>query len=119
MTEFTITGGNDELLSIAQAHRGDIILVDFYADWCDPFKAIAPHAHALVKKYASKAGFRRVVLCKVNVEEEGNEDLCQAYQIRAMPTFVWISNTNVVHRMEGADRSQLESKTAELCAPRS
>jgi thioredoxin 1 len=119
MAEYQITKGNNELLNIADTHRDDIIMLDFYADWCGPCKAIAPKAHGLFKEYANKAGCRRLVLCKVNVDEDDNQGLCSAYKVRAMPTFVWISNMKVVNRLEGADSAILEKTTADLCIPRS
>ena len=113
--EYHIENGNTELLDLADQHRDAIILLDFYADWCGPCKAISPKLHDLVKEYAQ--GYRRLLVFKVNVEDEGNEDLCSAYKIRAMPTFVWIANKKVVHRLEGANYAAVSNKTAELCIP--
>jgi len=115
--EIQITKGNDQLLLIANRHRDDIILVDFYAQWCGPCKAITPLIHDLAEHYANKAGCRRLVVCKVDVDDERNDDICAAYKVRAMPTFVWISNMNVVERLEGADSEALKLATKTLCIP--
>lgn len=112
--EYEITSGNSELLAIADQHRDDIILLDCYAQWCGPCKAIAPLVHKLVKLFS--AGGRRLVLCKVDVDEEGNEDLCTAYKVRAMPTFVWISNMTVLDRMEGANGAHLQQLCEKHCS---
>ena len=111
--EYHITRGNTELLSIANQHRDDIILLDFHAVWCGPCKAIAPQLHKLTEEY--KDSTKRVVLCKVDVDTEGNEDVCEAYKVSAMPTLVWISNMNMMERLEGANSKRIAAITEELC----
>lgn len=113
--EYEISGGNDELLAIATSHRNDIILVDFYAEWCGPCKKIAPMLHEFVAHYGKRRdGGARLVLCKVNVEEPGNDDLVSAYKVNAMPTLVWIANMKVMKRIEGADAAKIQTITEEL-----
>ena len=56
----------------------------------------------------------RLVLCKVNVEEPGNDDLVTAYKVNAMPTLVWIANMKVMKRIEGANADKIQAITEEL-----
>lgn len=103
--------GNDELLAVATKHKNDIVLIDFSAKWCGPCKALAPKLHALVDKL-NQLDSKRVILCVVDVDE--NDALSEAYKITAMPTLVWISNMNMVGRVEGADIKKIEETTRSL-----
>ncbi|VDK50846.1 unnamed protein product [Gongylonema pulchrum] len=79
-----------------------LMVVDFYAEWCGPCRMIAPHVHNLSEKY------QQVVFIKVNVE------ICRQtsaqFQIRAMPTFVLLSNGQELDRLLGANVEMLEAK---------
>jgi len=113
--EYQVSGGNEDLLAIASSHTKDIVLIDFYADWCGPCKKIAPVLHDLVSHHAKRRdGGPRLVLCKVNVEDEGNEDLVAAYAVSAMPTLVWIADMKVMKRIEGANIEKIRAITEEL-----
>merc|ERR1712048_771830 len=54
-------------------------LIDFYADWCGPCKAIAPELEKMAEKYTG------VQFAKVNVDD--NEEVAAQEEISAMPTF--------------------------------
>lgn len=59
-------------------------VVDFYADWCRPCKAIAPHFDSLAKLYAGKVNFY-----KVNIDNARN--LSNLFRIQSIPyvLFCW------------------------------
>ena len=77
------------------------VLVDFYADWCPPCKALAPVLEALAPQVAGEA---RVV--KVHVEHE--PALAEAFEVRSIPTLVVIADGEVVQRATGfASEAQL------------
>lgn len=116
MTEYKITRGNTQLFEIVQAHPNDIILLDFHAVWCGPCKAIAPMLHQLTEAYNSPRG-GRLILCKVDVDDQGNSDLMQGYQVRAMPTLFWIQGAQVVATVKGANSKEIQKICAELCIP--
>ncbi len=63
------------------------VVVDFYADWCPPCRAIAPTFSKLADDHATKA---RLAFAKVNVDHTQN--IASRYNVTAMPTFVFFEN---------------------------
>jgi thioredoxin 1 len=72
-----------------------LVLIDFFATWCGPCKHIAPKFEELSKVYSN------VTFLKVDVDE--SQELAEFFNIRAMPTFVFLRNGTVVKTIEGAD----------------
>lgn len=58
-------------------------IVDFYADWCGPCRKVAPVLEKLAEEYAGK-----LTVYKVNVDNE--KDLAAAFQVRSIPTLLFI-----------------------------
>jgi thioredoxin 1 len=61
------------------------VLVDYWADWCGPCKAIAPLLEEAANSYAG-----RVKIVKLNVDD--NRDTAAAYGIRGIPTLMLFKN---------------------------
>ena len=59
--------------------KSDVILVDFWAEWCGPCHAVAP----VLEKIAEE---RNLKLVKVNIDE--NQDLATRYGIQSIPNMV-------------------------------
>lgn len=57
-------------------------IIDFYANWCPPCKAIAPRLKELAVEYADE-----IVIYKVNVDDE--KELAKAFNIRSIPTLIY------------------------------
>ena len=64
------------------------VLVDYWAEWCGPCKAIAPLLEDLAKDYGGK-----LKIAKVNVDE--NQQLARKYNIKAIPTLMLFKDGNV------------------------
>lgn len=71
------------------------VLVDFWAAWCAPCRAIAPSIEELAAKYQGK-----VKVGKLNVDEEPNTS--GTLGIRALPTLLFFKNGQVVEQIVGA-----------------
>src|SRR5438034_9202392 len=72
-----------------------LVMVDFWAKWCGPGRAIAP-----VLEELAEASEGRVTLMKVNVDE--NPGLAARYGIRSIPTILFVKDGAVIDRVVGA-----------------
>lgn len=85
-----------EAAVLEASHLGPV-MVDFWADWCAPCHAIAPHLARVVE---SAAG--RIHLAKVEVDEGENMKLAGRYQLRGFPTVILFRDGVETGRFAGA-----------------
>jgi thioredoxin 1 len=78
------------------------VLVDFWAPWCGPCKAMTPILEELEKEYEGK-----VRIVKVNVDE--NTDAPGRYDVMSIPTFLLFKEGKIVSQFVGA-RSKADVK---------
>ena len=82
------------------------VLVDFYADWCGPCKAMEHIVKEVAKTMDGKA---RII--KINIDK--NAKAAQAYNVHAVPTFILFRNGNILWRHPGMiDKASLLSVLA-------
>ena len=100
MTLINIT---DEEFEDSILKNSGVCLVDFWAEWCGPCKAIAPSLEEISNEMANK-----LKVVKINVDE--NPTTSQAYSIRSIPALMIFKNGEKVSEKMGAlPKSALES----------
>lgn len=94
--------GSGEVKIVTDAtFEGDVlnsavpVLVDFWAPWCGPCKALAPATERLASEYAG-----RVKFCKVNVDE--NPLASRRYQVASIPTVLLFKGGRIADVSVGA-----------------
>ncbi len=78
-------------------------VIDFYAEWCGPCRMLSPLLEEVSGEYDGK-----VDIYKVNVDEE--EALARVFDIRSIPTLIFISKDGSMLRSQGAmGKTQLKA----------
>lgn len=70
------------------------VLLDFYAEWCNPCRMVAPIVEEIAKENP------QYLVGKVNVDEQ--EELAQEFGVFSIPTLVVLKNGEVVNQVSGA-----------------
>ena len=84
--------------------QGNIVIVDFYADWCSTCKALLPVLESFSKDFEGRAE-----VVKVNVEE--HQEIAMRYGIKSLPGLVYFQNKEVVEKTVGVlTKAELEKR---------
>lgn len=75
-------------------NNGKPLLVDFYAGWCAPCKALLPVLEELSVKYQ-----KDIEVVKVNVND--NRELAVHFMVRSIPTLFFIDKGQIVDKLQG------------------
>lgn len=86
------------------------VVVDFWAQWCGPCKALAPVLEDVAKEMGPKAK-----IVKVNVDD--NHDLAAQYGIRGIPTLIFFQDGKVKKTLVGNQpKQEILQSVKDLCA---
>jgi len=74
--------------------QNNLLLVDFWAEWCGPCKSMHPIFSRMAKKYD------QVRFARVNVDN--SQDVAKKFNVQSIPTFIMFKNGQVAQQMVGA-----------------
>ena len=98
----SITETSDDNFKKDVLEAESLVLVDFWAKWCQPCKAIAPVLERLADDYIGK-----LKVCKLDVDD--NKKISAQYGIRGIPTLMIFKNGVMQEQRTGAlPKAQLE-----------
>lgn len=98
----------NSLEQLTKSTKSGVTIVDFYADWCGPCKALAPTLEQLESE--SKEDVKVV---KINVDE--NPELAQDYEVRGIPTLFFFKEGEVKGSTTGnVSLAELKQRVHEL-----
>ena len=77
-----------------EKEKNELLLVDFWTEWCGPCKSMHPIFTRMAKKYKS------VRFARINVDN--SQDIAMRYGVQSIPTFIMFKNGDVANTMVGA-----------------
>ena len=77
-----------------EIRNNNLLLVDFWAEWCGPCKSMHPIFTRMAIKY------KQIRFARVNVDDA--QDIAMKYGVQSIPTFIMFKNAEVANTMVGA-----------------
>ena len=97
---------NEAALDDTLLQSKDPILIDFWAPWCGPCRAMSPAVEAAAEKLAGKAK-----VYKINVDD--NPAVSPRFNLRGIPTLILFTDGRETNRLVGlSSREQIEALVA-------
>jgi thioredoxin 1 len=107
MTDKPVHVTDGDFDDIVQKHP--LVMIDFWADWCGPCRALAPIIEELAKEYAGK-----VFVGKLNVDD--NVQTAERFQVFSIPTVVIMKEGKEVDRIVGCVPKEHFQTALKKCA---
>lgn len=85
---------NDDSFDSEVANHSGPVLVDFWAEWCGPCKALSPVIDDIANEYQNK-----IKVVKVNVDDSPN--IAQKLNVRGIPTLIFFKDGNPAEQLVG------------------
>ena len=97
--------------AVVEPSQGKLVILDFWAEWCGPCKALTPLLEKVAAEYADKG----VVLAKLNVDEE--QFIAAQFQVRSIPTvYAMFQGQPVADLTSARTETQLKAALDQLLA---
>jgi thioredoxin-like negative regulator of GroEL len=80
------------------------VIIDIYAEWCQPCKYIGPKLEELAKIHSSD----KTIFCKCDIETK-------IFQAQGLPTIYFFQGGDLIHTTVGANLEEINAKITELC----
>ena len=96
----------EETFDAEMGKHEELLMVDFWAEWCAPCRMLAPTIDAIAEQFGDTAG-----VVKVNVDD--NSSVAQRYGIKGIPTLILFSAGKEVERVVGATSKESISRMIE------
>ena len=86
-----------------------LMIIDFYATWCGPCKAIAPQFTKASEKYTD--------VSFIKVDADKNKQVLEDLNITGLPTFLVVKEKSVIDKLVGGSPSRFDELIKKHCAP--
>lgn len=108
MSQVAAVGAGNFENEVVQASKEELVIVDFWAEWCSPCKMLSPILDRVADNYNG-----RLKVVKCNIDE--NQDIAGQYAIFSIPNLVFFRDGQVVDQSVGyAGEAQLAAKVEEV-----
>lgn len=97
-----------EETAVKAIKNNGVVVLDFFAEWCNPCRLLSPSIESLNEKYKDK-----IIVGKIDIEE--NDDFVSKYGVRNIPTILFFKDGKIIDRQVGlVQLDVLEQKVENL-----
>ena len=96
MADASLHLDTQEYTKFLKDHPKDLLVVDFYADWCPHCRSVGPVLEGIARSYKSK----NVYVIKIDTEKE--DRLARENKVEYLPTIIWWRDGKELERVTGS-----------------